>query len=84
MVNLSPLSGHVPENWRTAVVFPLLKKPGLDLVYKQFRPVSNLPFISKVVEKAALQQLLVGYEKNVPPLNSSSASVGITRQKLLY
>ena len=83
MVNLSPLSGHVPENWRTAVVFPLLKKPGLDLVYKQFRPVSNLPFISKVVEKAALQQLLVGYEKNVPPLNSSSAS-GITRQKLLY
>ena len=84
MVNLSPLSGHVPENWRTAVVFPVLKKPGLDLVYKHFRPVSNLPFISKVVEKAALQQLLVGYEKNVPPLNSSPASVGITRQKLLY
>ena len=33
-----------------------MKKPGLDLVYKNFRPVSNLPFISKVVEKAALQQ----------------------------
>ena len=43
------LSSHVPENWRTAVVFPLLKKPGLDLVYKHFRPVSNLPFISKRV-----------------------------------
>ena len=26
MVNISPLSGHVPENRRTAVVFPLLKK----------------------------------------------------------
>ena len=26
------------------------------MVYKNFRPVSNLPFISKVVEKAALQQ----------------------------
>ena len=30
MVNLSLLSGCVPENWRTAVVIPLLKKPGLD------------------------------------------------------
>ena len=66
LVNLSLLSGCVPENWRTAVVIPLLKKPGLDLVYKNFRPVSNLPFISKVVEKAALQQLLVHCEKNAP------------------
>ena len=66
MVNLSLLTGCVPENWRTAVVIPILKIPGLDLVYKNFRPVSNLPFISKVVEKAALQQLLVHCEKNVP------------------
>ena len=66
MVNLSLLSGCVPENWRTAVVIPQLKRPGLDLVYKNFRPVSNLPFISKVVEKAALQQLLVHCEKNAP------------------
>ena len=67
MVDLSLLSGHVPENWRTAVIFPLLKKPGLDLVYKNFRPVSNLPFISKVGEKAALQQLLAHCEKMPPP-----------------
>ena len=66
MVNLSLLSGHVPEYWRTAVVSPLLKKPGLDLVYKNFRLVSNLPFISKVVEKAALQQLLVHCKENAP------------------
>ncbi len=66
MVNLSLLTGCVPENWRTAVVIPILKIPGLDLVYKNFRPVNNLPFISKVVEKAALQQLLVHCEKNVP------------------
>ena len=66
MVNLSPLRGCVPENWRTAVVIPLVKKPGLDLVYKNFRPVSNLPFIFKVVEKAALQQLLVHCEKSDP------------------
>ena len=34
LVNLSLLSGCVPENWRTAVAIPLLKKPVLDLVYK--------------------------------------------------
>ena len=65
MVNLSLLSGYVPENWTTAIVIPL-SIPGLDLVYKNFRPVSNLPFISKVVEKAPLQQLLVHCDKNAP------------------
>ena len=84
MVNLSLLSGHVPEYWRTAVVSPLLKKPGLDLVYKNFRLVSNLSFIFKIVEKAALQQLLVHCEKNAPLPKFQSASVSITRQKLLY
>ena len=36
------------------------------MVYKNFRLVSNLPFIFKVVGKAALQQLLVHCEKNAP------------------
>ena len=66
MVNVSLLSGHVSENWKATVVTPPLKKPGLDLVYKNFRPVSNLSFISKVVEKAALQQLLAHCEINSP------------------
>ena len=39
---------------------------GLDLVYKNFRTVCNLPFISKVEEKTALQQLLAHCEKNAP------------------
>ena len=51
MVNLSPLSGGVPEIWRTAVVILLLKKPGPDFVYKNFRPISNLSLISKVVKR---------------------------------
>ena len=72
MVNLSFLSGCVPEKLRTTVVIPLLKKPGLDLVDKNFRPVSNLPFISKVVEKAALQKPLVHCEKNVSLLKFQS------------
>ena len=84
MVNLSLLSGHVPEYWRTAVVSPLLKKPGLDLVYKNFRLVSNLPFISKVVEKAALQQLLVHCEKNAPLPKFQSSFRKYHSTELLY
>lgn len=45
---------------------PLLKKSGLELTDKNFRLVSNLPFISKVVEKAAFAQLLPHYERNAP------------------
>ena len=35
---------------------PLLKRSGLDLVCKNYRPVSNLSFVSKIVEKAGLVQ----------------------------
>ncbi len=41
-----------------ATVTPLLKKPSLDLsVLKNDRPISVLPFISKVLEKIVLFQL---------------------------
>ena len=33
-------------------------KPGLDLINKNYRPISNLPFISKLVEKCMLKQLI--------------------------
>ena len=36
---------------------PLLKKPGLELVNKNFRPISNLQFISKLTEEAVAIQL---------------------------
>ena len=66
MVNMSLLTGLVPNNWKTALVFPLLKKPSFDLVLKNFHPVNNLLFISKVAEKAALQQLLDHCENHAP------------------
>ena len=58
IVNSSLCSGVVPPQFKQAVVTPVLKKPGLvpnDL--KNFRPVSNLPFISKILEKVVLTQL---------------------------
>ena len=58
IVNLSLTNGEFCKSWKVAVVKPLLKKPGLDLINKNYRPISNLPFISKLVEKCMLKQLI--------------------------
>ncbi|XP_052788755.1 uncharacterized protein LOC128223518 [Mya arenaria] len=54
IVNLSLADGVFPSNWKQAIVRPLLKKAGLELHLSNYRPVSNLSFLSKVIEKAAL------------------------------
>ena len=51
-VNRSLSSGIFPSALKHALVKPLLKKPHLDCeILKNFRPVSNLPFLSKILEK---------------------------------
>lgn len=52
IINKSMSTSQVPSNFKQAVIRPLLKKPDLDPdVLKNYRPVSNLPFISKVLER---------------------------------
>ena len=47
-----------PLAYKSAVVRPLLKKPSLDPeVLCNYRPVSNLPFVSEVLEKIIAAQL---------------------------
>ena len=43
---------------RQAPVLPTLKKCDLHVAYKTFRPVSNLPYVSKLSERAAADQLI--------------------------
>ena len=57
IINLSLQSGIFPRSWKTAIVTPLLKKQGMELVTSNYRPVSNLPYISKFVEKAMFKQI---------------------------
>ena len=58
IINESLMSGTVPLQFKEAIVVPILKKHGLDCnTLKNFRPVSNLPFVSKVLEKVVLSQL---------------------------
>ena len=58
MINASVTSSHVPADFKHAIVKPLLKKPTLDKdILNNYRPVSNLPFISKLVERVVAKQL---------------------------
>ena len=56
IVNASLTSACFCKEWKTSVVKPLLKKKGLNLQEKNYCPVSNLPFFSKLVERATLMQ----------------------------
>ena len=45
IINTSFDSEIFPVSWKEAVVIPLLKKSGLDLVFKNLRPVSILAYV---------------------------------------
>ena len=58
VINSSLKAGHVPSALKTAVIRPLLKKNTLDPdVLGNYRPISNLPFLVKVLEKVVAAQL---------------------------
>ena len=59
MVNQSFSEGIVPKSWKSAQVTPLLKKPSLDHnVVSSYRPISNLPVLSKLSERLVLNRIM--------------------------
>ena len=58
IINTCLTSGCVPAAFKHAVVTPLLKKNNLDpSILSNFRPISQLPFLSKAMEKIVYNQL---------------------------
>ena len=52
-MNLCFSSGVFPTACKSSIIFPLIKKQGLDPeILKNYRPVANLSFISIIIEKA--------------------------------
>ncbi len=65
IINSSLSLGYVPKTFKLGVIKPLIKKTQLDpkdLV--NYRPISNLPFLTKILEKVASSQLYSFIEKN--------------------
>jgi len=58
IVHTSRSSGIVPSSFKIAAITSVLKKPGADPNnLDNFRPISNLPFISKILEKVVAAQV---------------------------
>ena len=56
---MSLSQGKVPASLKEAIVIPLLKKQSLDPdVLSNYRHVSNLPQLSKTLEKVVANQLM--------------------------
>ena len=65
IVNASLQEGKFPEELKLAHVIPVLKKPSLDREeMSSYRPISNLPFLAKVVEKVAAKRLMTHLQDN--------------------
>jgi len=59
MCNASLQHGNLPLSQRRAIVTPRLKKSGMDEAdVKSYRPISNLTFMSKTVERLVCRQLV--------------------------
>ena len=58
IINTSLREGIFPESFKRALVRPLLKKPGLDLLDRNYRLVFNLGYVSKLVEHVVATQLV--------------------------
>ena len=58
IVNKSLVSGTFPAALKNAIVKPVIKdEKGDQNSYKNYRPISNLSFLSKIIEKSVHKQL---------------------------
>ena len=58
IVNMSLRTGVLPSHLKRAHVRPIIKKPGLDKdILNNYRPVSNLPYLSKTIQHVVAARL---------------------------
>lgn len=65
MCNKSLQEGHLPNSQKFAILTPIIKKSGLNIDNVQsYRPISNLTYMSKIIERMVYKQLIAYLEKN--------------------
>ena len=70
----SLLTGVFPTCLKPSLIRPLLKKPYLDQeILKSYRPIANISFLAKIIEKDVALQTYSHLETNklMPPLQSA-------------
>ena len=73
IINLSTSIGEVSPNLKEALLKPLLKKIDLEPVFKDYHPVSNLSYLSKLIERTVCNQIITYTEStnNLEKLQSA-------------
>ena len=86
IINKSLSDGYFPDSCKKAIVKPLLKKPNLDCVLKNYRPVSNLSYIGKLIEKSVCNQIskYMNDNKIGEPLQSAYKANHSTETAILW
>ena len=56
IIHLSLNTGKFHDGWKSVAVRPLIKSLPKSTIKTNYRPVSNLSFISKIVEKCTSEQ----------------------------
>ncbi|MEY6612834.1 hypothetical protein, partial [Listeria monocytogenes] len=79
ILNASLSSGCVPSAFKHAAVQPVIKKTNLDSsVLSNYRPISKLPFMSKILEKVDCKQLQTFLDTNgINPTSGAGAHLSI-------
>ena len=86
LANLTFTEGWFPDQFKLAQVTPLLKKAGLDVSDPaNYRPISNLNTISKIIERLCLARLLphIAATGKFNPLQSAYRKYHSTETALL-
>jgi exonuclease III len=58
IINASLQTGTMPQSLKHAHIIPTLKKNNLELIMKNYRPVSNLQYLGKAIESTVISQYL--------------------------
>ena len=58
IINTSLDTGLFPSSWKSGIITPVLKKGKCHSDYNSFRPITNTPFVAKILEKTVLNQLV--------------------------
>ena len=85
VINISLQHGIFASAWKVEVIKPLLERVGLDLIPQTYCPVSNLPFLNKVLEHCVLNQFDQHCSKYspMPGYQSAYRKISAVRQPLL-
>ena len=84
IVNQTFRNAFVPSTLKHAILIPVLKKVILQLIHKNFRPISNLAYISKVMEKVACSRLFAHCtQNNLQEVLQSAYKVGHSTETAL-